>query len=70
MKGICQKQTPYRGITTVSGKGQIVIPAGLRQELKIKRGQRLIVLKRKDKQGFTCLKEEIIQHTFRRLADK
>ena len=69
MKGTCKKQNPFRGLTTVSDKGQIVIPADLRNELKIKRGQKLIVLKRKDNHGFTCLKESTIEETFTKLAD-
>lgn len=70
MKGICKRHNPFRGLITVSDKGQIVIPAELRKELKIKRGERLIVLKRKDDRGFTCLKEKVIQETFKRLADE
>ena len=70
MKGVCKQRNPYRGMMTVSDKGQVVVPADLRQELKIKRGDRLIVLKRKDNQGFTCLKEDIIQDAFTKLADK
>lgn len=70
MKGICKQTNPFRGVITVSDKGQIVIPAGLRDELKIKRGDRLIVLRRKDTEGFTCLKEDTIQETLRKLADE
>ena len=57
-------------MTTISGKGQIVVPVGLREELKLGRGQQLIVLKRKDGKGFTCLKEDTIEDIFKKLADK
>ena len=68
-KGSCKKNNPFRGIITVSDKGQIVIPSNLREELNIKKGNRLIVLKRKDNQGFTCLKEDVIQNTFQELSE-
>lgn len=69
MQGTCKRQNPFRGVITVSDKGQIVIPADLREELKIKRGGRLIVLLRKDGSGFTCLKEEAIRETFNKLSE-
>jgi AbrB family looped-hinge helix DNA binding protein len=69
VKGTCQKQNPFRGIITVSDKGQISIPSYLRDELRIQRGDKLIVLKRKDTKGFTCIKEDVIKKTFQKLAD-
>jgi len=68
MSGICKKTNPFRGIITVSGKGQIAISADLREELGIERGSRLIVLKREDGKGFICLKEEVVQETFQKLS--
>lgn len=68
MTGICKKTNPFRGIITVSEKGQVAIPADLREELGIKRGCQLIVLKREDGKGFTCLKEEVVQKTFQKLS--
>ena len=70
MKGICKHTNPFRGVITVSDKGQIAIPSELRRELKISRGERLIVLKRKDNKGFTCLREESIQDTLKKLAEE
>ena len=66
---ICKKTNPFRGVITVSDKGQIVIPQDLREELSIERGDKLIVLRRKDGKGFTVLKEEILSETFSDLAE-
>ena len=66
---ICKRTNPFRGVITVSDKGQIVIPQDLREELGIRRGDKLIVLKREDGKGFTVLKEEILSETFSDLAE-
>jgi len=66
---ICKRTNPFRGVITVSEKGQIVIPQDLRENLSIERGDKLIVLQRKDGQGFTVLKESILAETFSDLAD-
>lgn len=66
---ICKRTNLFRGVITVSEKGQIVIPQDLREELSIERGDRLIVLRRKDGKGFTVLKENILAETFSDLAD-
>ena len=52
MTNFCKHSNPFRGVITVSDKGQIVIPADLRRELEIERGDRLIVLRRKNGKGF------------------
>lgn len=59
-KGTCQRESPFRGVITVSERGQIVVPACLREELDIKRGDKLVVLKRKGNKGFLVLKEEVV----------
>ncbi len=69
MTGVCRQHNPFRGIVTVSEKGQLVIPSFLREELKINRGDRLIVLKRKDGQGLTLLKEGVLQATMVKLTE-
>lgn len=66
---ICKKTNPFRGVITVSDKGQIVIPQDLREELSIKRGDKLIVLRRKDGKGFTVLKEAILEESLGDLAE-
>ena len=65
---ICRRTNPFRGVITVSEKGQIVIPQSLREELGIERGDKLIILRRKDGKGFTALKEDALSETFFDLA--
>lgn len=69
MTGTCRKRNPFRGIVTISGKGQMVVPSPLREELDLKRGTRLIILKRKDDQGFTALKEEALTEKWEELLE-
>lgn len=68
-KGSCKLHNPFRGVITVSNKGQIVIPSDLREELKISKGDKLIVLKRKDGEGFMCLRENIMEKTLSKLNE-
>ena len=60
---------PFRGVVTVSDKGQIVIPASLARELDISRGSQLLILKRDDNLGFVALKSDAISETLVRLVD-
>jgi len=55
-KGLCTYKRVVCGITTVSERGQVVIPANIRKELNIKTADRLLVLKREDNAGLTLLK--------------
>lgn len=55
-KGICSKMRIVYGLVTVSDKGQIAIPVDLRNDLEIKQGDKLFVLKRRDEAGFTLIK--------------
>lgn len=48
------------GLATVSDKGQIAIPVNIRKELKIERGDRLFIIRRKDGAGFTFVKLDMI----------
>jgi len=41
------------GVATLSEKGQIAIPVQVRKELDLKKGDRLLIIKRKDNAGFT-----------------
>ncbi|OHD57641.1 MAG: hypothetical protein A2Y33_06285 [Spirochaetes bacterium GWF1_51_8] len=67
--GTCNKNNPFRGVVTVSDKGQIVVPAGLMRELGIEKGSQLIIMKRDDNMGFTAIKSEAIQETLKKLVD-
>lgn len=57
------------GWITVSGKGQIAIPARARQELKIKTGDKLMILRRKNKDGFSLVKLDSIGKRLNKLRD-
>lgn len=57
-KGICNKKRKFYGVITMTGKGQIAIPIELRRELGIDQGDKLIVIKREDCQGFNLLKAD------------
>ncbi len=59
-KPFCQRKANYFGIATVTDKGQIAIPSQLREECQIKRGDKLIVVKRKDNRGLNLLKVDIL----------
>jgi len=43
----------FFGSVTVGGRGQVVIPAGLRKSFKIKSGDKLIVLAKPDMEMFS-----------------
>jgi len=68
-KGTCTKQSGFHGWITVSNKGQIAIPADIRQELKIKTGDKLLVLRRKDNQGISLVKPDVLRKQLARLRD-
>jgi AbrB family looped-hinge helix DNA binding protein len=67
--GVCARDNPFRGVVTVSDKGQIVIPIALVRELGIERGSQLIILKRDDGLGFVALKSTAIADTLSKLAN-
>lgn len=52
-KGQCMKDVIVYGVATLSEKGQIAIPVQVRKELDLKKGDRLLIIKRKDNAGFT-----------------
>lgn len=49
---------------TVSHKGQVAIPIGIRNKLNIKTGDRLLVVVRKDKDGINLIKSEALSTVF------
>ena len=67
-KGICKRRRKFFGLITVTNKGQIAIPIELRRELKIKQGDKLIVLKRNDGQGINLLKADAINGFLEKLT--
>lgn len=56
------------GTATVGTKGQIVIPADAREELDIKPGDRLYVVKSMHGMGIVFLKEESLESMVEQLA--
>jgi AbrB family looped-hinge helix DNA binding protein len=54
-KGRCMKDAIVYGVATVSEKGQIAIPVQIRNELGLKGGDKLLIIKRKDNAGFTFI---------------
>ena len=59
-KGTCGRKTNFFGIVTVTDKGQIAIPIELRKAYNIEKGDKLIVVKRKDNKGFNLLKTDVM----------
>ncbi len=49
---------------TVSHRGQIAIPIGIRKQLKINEGDRLLIVIRKDKDGLNLIKSETLEIVF------
>ncbi|HSV96459.1 MAG TPA: AbrB/MazE/SpoVT family DNA-binding domain-containing protein [Spirochaetota bacterium] len=60
MKKASEKKTIY-GIVTVSDKGQIAIPVELRNDLDIKRGDQLLVIRKPDDSGLVLMKLDRVE---------
>jgi AbrB family looped-hinge helix DNA binding protein len=67
-KGVCGRKTSFFGMVTVTEKGQIAIPIELRKVYKIEKGDKLIVVKRKDGKGFNLLKSDIMGDFIEKIA--
>lgn len=67
-RGVCQKRKKFYGFITVTEKGQVAIPVELRRQLKIKKGDKLIVIKRNDGDGVSLIKAETFAHFLEKLA--
>lgn len=68
-KGACGYTRVYYGEVTVSDKGQIAIPSDLRERLQIKRGDRLVAVRRKDSKGFALIKEDEADKFFKKYME-
>ena len=51
----------YNEIVTVSDKGQIAIPVELRNDLGIKRGDQLLVMRQSDDSGLVLMKLDRVE---------
>lgn len=69
MQDNCSKMKIVYGLVTVSDKGQIAIPVALRNDLDLKKGDKLMILKRKDDAGFTLLKLDKIDFLMHKLQE-
>lgn len=49
---------------TVSNKGQIAIPIGIRKKLQINVGDRMLIIVRKDEDGINLVKSEALNKVF------
>lgn len=58
------------GTATVGSKGQVVIPADARDELKIQPGDRLYVLGSMHGNGLVLLKEEMLEHVVQQMSEQ
>ncbi len=58
------------GTATVGSKGQVVIPADAREELKIQPGDRLYVLGSMHGNGLVLLKEDMIEHVVQQMSEQ
>jgi AbrB family looped-hinge helix DNA binding protein len=65
-KGRCMREAVVYGVSTVSDKGQIAIPIIIRRELDLKKGDKLLIIKRSDNAGFAFIKLELMD----KLMDK
>lgn len=68
-KGICKKIKIVYGVVTVSDKGQVAIPVDLREDLSIRSGDKLLVLKRIDDAGLTFIKLDRIDSLMRKIVE-
>lgn len=62
------KSNQFFGLITVSSKGQIAIPAEVRNILKIKSKDRLLIIIRKDKDGLNLIKANVLEKVFEKLS--
>ncbi|NQT49627.1 AbrB/MazE/SpoVT family DNA-binding domain-containing protein [Candidatus Kuenenbacteria bacterium] len=67
-KGVCTKKKLFYGMVTLTDKGQLAIPIDLRRELGIDKGDKLIVVKRKDGTGLNLIKAEAIDHFLTKIS--
>lgn len=60
----------FYGAAKVGTKGQIVIPAGAREELGIKEGDKMIIVKAPHAQGVVVLKAEIFKQALGKMQSR
>ncbi|KUO40478.1 MAG: hypothetical protein AVW06_02420 [Hadesarchaea archaeon DG-33-1] len=68
-KGVCTHRRIVYGVVTVSDKGQIAIPTDLRNDLRIKVGDMLLALKRRDDAGATFVKMDVMDKFMNKIRE-
>lgn len=68
-KGKCMKDQMVYGLVTITYKGQISIPVNIRRELKLDSGDKLFIIKRKDKAGFVFMKLDMIDKLMNKIGN-
>jgi len=68
-RGVCAKRRIVYGVVTVSSKGQISIPVAAREDLNIKEGDQLLVLRRRDDAGLVLIKLDAMDEFMSRLQE-
>lgn len=64
MKAEPNQGNQFSSWVTVSHRGQVAIPIGIRKKLNIKTGDRLMVVIRKDGDGINLIKSEALKEVF------
>lgn len=59
-KGICKIKKKFYGLVTITERGQVVISKDIRDDLGIKNGDKLLMIKRDDGKGINLMKAELI----------
>jgi AbrB family looped-hinge helix DNA binding protein len=62
-----RRATVY-GLSTVSDKGQIAIPVNIRRELNLKKGDKLMIMKRGDNGGFSFIRMDLMNKLMERVS--
>ena len=58
----------FIGWVKVSSKGQVAIPTEIRNKLGIKNGDRLLIILRKERDGFNLIKSEALGEIFEKFC--
>jgi AbrB family looped-hinge helix DNA binding protein len=67
-KGRCMRKATVYGLSTVSDKGQIAIPINIRRELNLKKGDKLMIIKRSDNSGFSFIRMDLINRLMEKVS--
>lgn len=66
---VSEREIRFYGSVTVSMRGQIVIPTQARRELKIERGEKLLVLGGPGDEGLALIRASAVDSLLKKWAD-